>query len=297
MLPEIVTANVRIVCSCECNYFTVLHFKAGLCRHFYTNTARTQLGAGSGITLGVLRNTFMCCLLPRFSNKMLATDDIADARAVISHTSDISKGSAGAIEGDGDCSNDATVVDDSPPSPITPSPRQTNGIWQRPAQVGTDSTGQASTSDSNEHRIRLRWAINIKIWSPWDDEWFFLLDMLPEAEQKEVRFESDAALLQPAELSHPAPSIAIRQYICNWRLSFTWLSRSMQISPLHACSSLCNKLPYMRQYRALQSHLANKDFEGVLIATGVFSGGGSRRKGRLRRWNPSSSRRTRSGHW
>lgn len=129
--------------------------------------------------------TCMCCLLPMFSSKMLATDNIVDAKAVISQTTDISKDSKGAAEMGGSGCSGARVGDESPPYPITPSPRQTNGFWQRPCQTGIDSTGQASTSDS-EQRTRLRWAINIKHWNPWDDEWLFLLDMLPEEDQKEV---------------------------------------------------------------------------------------------------------------
>ncbi|EIE24817.1 4'-phosphopantetheinyl transferase [Coccomyxa subellipsoidea C-169] len=86
------------------------------------------------------------------------------------------------------------VRDEAPPSPITPSPRQTNGTWQRPTQTATDNSGHASTSDRDEERSRLRWAINIKKWTPWDDEWLFLLDMLPEEDQKEVesfKFKDD----------------------------------------------------------------------------------------------------------
>ena len=45
---------------------------------------------------------------------------------------------------------------------------------------------EASTSDREDARYRLRWAVNIKQWNPWDDEWLFLLDLLPDQDQKEV---------------------------------------------------------------------------------------------------------------
>ncbi len=149
------------------------------------------------LVLGVVpprgcKQQYMCCILPGFSSRMLATDDIADAKAVISQTSNISKGSAAATGVSGARSPNPMVRDEAPPSPITPSPRQTNGTWQRPSQNATDNIGHASTSDRDEERSRLRWAINIKKWTPWDDEWLFLLDMLPEEDQKEVpRFSNN----------------------------------------------------------------------------------------------------------
>jgi len=130
----------------------------------------------------------MFCCLPVFSKNMFGPGNVADANALICRASDISKGSATAGNTDGARSGDVKPADEPPPCPITPSPRQTSGAWQRPSQSGTDS-GQASTSDSNEQRTRLRWAINIKRWTPWDDEWLFLLDMLPKEDQKEVSHE------------------------------------------------------------------------------------------------------------
>ena len=155
-----------------------------------TRDGSEQISPGHTLVLGVAplqgsRAPYMCCLLPMFSSKMLGADNLVDANAVISQTTDISKDSNSALEVGGIACGRGRVGDESPPYPITPSPRQTNGFWQRPCQTGSNSTNQASTSDS-EQRTRLRWAIDIKNWNPWDDEWLFLLDMLPEEDQKEV---------------------------------------------------------------------------------------------------------------
>ena len=75
-------------------------------------------------------------------------------------------------------------------SPLTPSPRQVNGTWERPSQGAVaNSNGHASTS---ERDTCLRWVVNIRNWNPWDDEWLFLLDLLPEQDQKEVRHPTSA---------------------------------------------------------------------------------------------------------
>lgn len=70
--------------------------------------------------------------------------------------------------------------------PTTPSSREAKAAWERPAQSRFGQT-EASTSDRGDARYRLRWAVNIKQWNPWDDEWLFLLDLLPEDDQREVR--------------------------------------------------------------------------------------------------------------
>ena len=75
-------------------------------------------------------------------------------------------------------------------SPLTPSPRQDNGTWERPSQgAAANSDGHTSTS---ERDTCLRWVVNIRDWNPWDDEWLFLLDLLPEQDQKEVRHPQKA---------------------------------------------------------------------------------------------------------
>lgn len=70
-------------------------------------------------------------------------------------------------------------------TPLTPVSREAKGAWERPAQSCLGQP-EASTSDREDARYRLRWAVNIKQWNPWDDEWLFLLDLLPDQDQKEV---------------------------------------------------------------------------------------------------------------
>lgn len=70
-------------------------------------------------------------------------------------------------------------------TPLTPVSREAKGAWERPAQSRLGQP-EASTSDREDARYRLRWAVNIKQWNPWDDEWLFLLDLLPDQDQKEV---------------------------------------------------------------------------------------------------------------
>ena len=78
-----------------------------------------------------------------------------------------------------------------PMSPVTPSPRQASATWQRPSQgAGVDSSGPPSTSEPAGRDTCLRWVVNIREWSPWDDEWLFLLDLLPDQDQKEVGHSS-----------------------------------------------------------------------------------------------------------
>ena len=71
-------------------------------------------------------------------------------------------------------------------TPLTPVSREAKGAWERPAQSRLGQP-EASTSDRQDAGYRLRWAVNIKQWNPWDDEWLFLLDLLPDQDQKEVR--------------------------------------------------------------------------------------------------------------
>ena len=108
--------------------------------------------------------------------------------AAQNNNSDIPKSSMNGLHTEKQHGNgQAAEQDRAPPiSPLTPSPRQASGTWQRPEQRA-DASGQASTSQRNERDTCLRWVINISKWSPWDDEWLFLLDLLPEQDQKEVR--------------------------------------------------------------------------------------------------------------
>ena len=70
--------------------------------------------------------------------------------------------------------------------PTTPVTREVKPAWERPAASRLGHS-EASTTERSDARYRLRWAVNIKHWNPWDDEWLFLLDLLPEEDQKEVR--------------------------------------------------------------------------------------------------------------
>lgn len=70
--------------------------------------------------------------------------------------------------------------------PTTPVSQEVKPAWARPAPSRLGQA-EASTSDRGDARYRLRWAVNIKQWNPWDDEWLFLLDLLPDEDQKEVR--------------------------------------------------------------------------------------------------------------
>ena len=70
-------------------------------------------------------------------------------------------------------------------TPLTPVSREAKSAWERPAQSRLGQP-EASTSDREDAGYRLRWAVNIKQWNPWDDEWLFLLDLLPDQDQKEV---------------------------------------------------------------------------------------------------------------
>ena len=70
--------------------------------------------------------------------------------------------------------------------PTTPISREVKPAWERPAASRLGQS-EASTSELGNGQYRLRWAVNIKHWNPWDDEWLFLLDLLPEEDQKEVR--------------------------------------------------------------------------------------------------------------
>ena len=117
---------------------------------------------------------------------MQSNDAKADAH-VLSPSIDNPKDASKGISTDGASIRANGRLDDAaPPSPVTPLPSNSNGAWQRPLAKADDSSG-ASTSDRNQHATRIRWAVNIKQWNPWDDEWLFLLDMLPEEDQKEVR--------------------------------------------------------------------------------------------------------------
>ena len=69
--------------------------------------------------------------------------------------------------------------------PLTPVSREAKAAWERPAQSRLGQP-EASTSGRVDAGYRLRWAVNIKQWNPWDDEWLFLLDLLPDQDQKEV---------------------------------------------------------------------------------------------------------------
>ena len=70
--------------------------------------------------------------------------------------------------------------------PTTPVTREVKPAWERPAPSRLGQS-EASTSERSDAKYRLRWAVNIKQWNPWDDEWLFLLDLLPPEDQKEVR--------------------------------------------------------------------------------------------------------------
>ena len=79
-----------------------------------------------------------------------------------------------------------TSVDSETLIPSTPVSQEVKPAWARPAPSRLGQA-EASTSDRGDARYRLRWAVNIKQWNPWDDEWLFLLDLLPDEDQKEVR--------------------------------------------------------------------------------------------------------------
>ncbi|CAL5226778.1 g9635 [Coccomyxa viridis] len=84
-------------------------------------------------------------------------------------------------------------VDSETLTPTTPVTREVKPAWERPAASRLGQS-EASTTERSDARYRLRWAVNIKQWNPWDDEWLFLLDLLPEEDQKEVeafRFKDD----------------------------------------------------------------------------------------------------------
>ena len=70
-------------------------------------------------------------------------------------------------------------------TPLTPVSREAKAAWERPAQSCLGRP-EASFSDREDAGYRLRWAVNIKQWNPWADEWLFLLDLLPDQDQKEV---------------------------------------------------------------------------------------------------------------
>jgi hypothetical protein len=124
-----------------------------------------------------------CCFFPGMN---AAAENGTDA-ATQNCTSDNPKSATNGLHNEQQDGNGAHEQNKAAPiSPLTPSPRQTGAAWQRPEQRA-DATGQASTSQRDERDTCLRWVINISQWTPWDDEWLFLLDLLPEQDQKEVR--------------------------------------------------------------------------------------------------------------
>jgi hypothetical protein len=42
-------------------------------------------------------------------------------------------------------------------------------------------------SQGQSSRAVLRWAVDSTLWQPRDEEWFFLLDLLPHEDQTQVR--------------------------------------------------------------------------------------------------------------
>ena len=128
-------------------------------------------------------NVMHCCFFPKL--KSMATD--IDTRVQCNGASS-DRPKSGVLNGthNGTFSQSVQNGEDLVTSPLTPSSRASTGSWQRPAQsTGTDAP--ASTSGGGEQRDTcLRWVVNMREWNPWDDEWCFLLDLLPAEDQKEV---------------------------------------------------------------------------------------------------------------
>ena len=102
-------------------------------------------------------------------------------------------------------------VDSETLTPTTPVTREVKPAWERPAASRLGQS-EASTTERSDARYRLRWAVNIKQWNPWDDEWLFLLDLLPEEDQKEVRrfdFNLESVWLATTPISEAAHSVSI----------------------------------------------------------------------------------------
>jgi hypothetical protein len=128
----------------------------------------------------------MCCFLPRTADEMDDNGMLVDA-AVVCRTYGIPKEAAKSVTLDGATNaQDKRMNDAAPPSPVTPSPRMTSTAWQSPSQGVNDEYPVSFANERSQQHTRVRWAVNIKDWNPWDDEWLFLLDLLPEEDQKEV---------------------------------------------------------------------------------------------------------------
>ena len=124
-------------------------------------------------------------------------------------------------------------VDSETLTPTTPVTREVKPAWERPAASRLGQS-EASTTERSDARYRLRWAVNIKQWNPWDDEWLFLLDLLPEEDQKEVRrfdFGLEVAWLATLPISGAAHSTVVYKY---YHATFSWL--------LPRCFCICTQL-------------------------------------------------------
>ena len=129
-----------------------------------------------------LANVMHCCFFPKVNN--MATD--VDTRVQCNGaSSDRPKSTLNGTH-NGTLSPSVQNGGAAVTSTLSPSCRASTGNWQRPAQ-STGTHAPASTSGGGEQRDTcLRWVVNMREWNPWDDEWCFLLDLLPAEDQKEV---------------------------------------------------------------------------------------------------------------
>ena len=112
---------------------------------------------------------------------------------------------------------------------------------------------------------RVRWAFNLRAWAPWDHEWLFLQDLLPEDDQKTVRPAGSGASRPGARpgqawrasvLSRRA--VQVQGYRFEDDRKRALLSRMMQRQAVQAATGLSWSKMRIARTKGNKPYLANK---------------------------------------